>query len=166
MKRPWCCPEPKCTPVFQLKDSDYEDITQPVTGESFFCFGMMAQPVAFSYDGVEHNNDLNSCSYTALKGVIRFQENEGDWEALETAYRRARQKVKDIRRVATSTGRTRVEGEHAGHADAFCLACNEHPCKLLAAAPAESLLKLADQKGRERAIKALRESRTTTKGDR
>lgn len=101
-KRPWCCPEPKCTPVFQLKDSDYEDITIPVTGESFFCFGLMERPVTFSYDGVEHNNDLNSCSYTALKGVIRFQENEADWEALEIAYRRARQKVRDIREQANA----------------------------------------------------------------
>lgn len=97
MKRPWCCPEPRCSPVFQLKDSDYADITVAVPGESFSCFGMMDRNVPFIYDGVEHNNDLNSCSYTALKGVIRFQENEADWEALEIAYRRARQKVNDIR---------------------------------------------------------------------
>lgn len=97
VKRPWCCPEPKCTPVFQVKDSDYPDITQPVSGESWFCFGMMETPVEFSYDRVKHCNDLNSCSYTALKGVIRFQENEDDWEALEIGYRRARQKVRDIR---------------------------------------------------------------------
>jgi hypothetical protein len=97
VNRPWCCPEPRCRPIFQLKDSDYEDIAQPVPGESFFCFGMMDRSVKFSYDGVEHENDLNSCSYTALKGVIRFQENEADWEALEIGYRRARQKVKDIR---------------------------------------------------------------------
>lgn len=96
-ERPWCCPEPRCRPVYQVKDSDYEKLTAPVPGESFFCFGMMARPVTFTYDGVEHTNDLNSCSYTALKGVIRFQENETDWEALEIAYRRARQKVRDIR---------------------------------------------------------------------
>ena len=96
-KRPWCCPEPRCAPVYQVKDSDYEDIATPNPGESFFCFGMMDRPIKFNYDGVEHENDLNSCSYTALKGVIRFQENLDDWEWMEIAYRRARQKVKDIR---------------------------------------------------------------------
>lgn len=81
-----------------MKDSDYEDITQPRPGESFFCFGMMDRSVRFSYDGVEHENDLNSCSYTALKGVIRFQENLDGWQWLEIAYGRARQKVMDIRK--------------------------------------------------------------------
>ena len=27
-KRPWCCPEPRCVPVYQVKDSDYADITK------------------------------------------------------------------------------------------------------------------------------------------
>lgn len=94
-KRPWCCPEPRCSPIHQLKDSEYLDISAAQPGESWSCFGTMKEAVTFSYDGVEHANDLNSCHYSALKGVIRFQENEADWEALEIAYRRARQKVKD-----------------------------------------------------------------------
>lgn len=51
----------------------------------------------FTYDGVEHANDLNSCHYSALKGVIRFQENKDDWENLLAAYTRALMRVKDIR---------------------------------------------------------------------
>lgn len=103
--RPWCCPEPKCTPIFQLKDSDYPDITVPTSGESWFCFGYMDRAVRFSYDGVEHKNDLNSCTYTVLKGVIRFQENEDDWEGLAIAYRRAFEKLQDIKAAITTAVR-------------------------------------------------------------
>lgn len=99
-KRPWCCPAPTCTPIFQRTDVAYPDITVPESGQSFFCWGMMEHPVRFMYDGVQHENDLNFCTYTALKGVIRFQENEPDWENMEIGYRRARQKLHDIRRLS------------------------------------------------------------------
>lgn len=46
----------------------------------------MAEPVAFTYDGVEHVNDCNACHYTPLKGLIRWQENPTDWETLCTYY--------------------------------------------------------------------------------
>ena len=95
--RPWCCPEPRCLPLLNLRDHDYKDVSVPEPGESFFCWGMMPEPVSFTYDGVEHTNDLNSCTYTALKGVIRFQENEADWDALGTYYLRARDKVRETR---------------------------------------------------------------------
>jgi hypothetical protein len=39
----------------------------PTPGESWFCFGR-APEVVFTYDGVEHTNDLRSCTYTPLKG--------------------------------------------------------------------------------------------------
>jgi hypothetical protein len=82
--RPWCCPEPTCRPVYQ--HSENENLSRPVPGESFSCFGRMERPVVFEYDGVSHRNDLNSCHYTPLKGVIRWQENADDWALLAGMY--------------------------------------------------------------------------------
>lgn len=100
MKRPWCCPEPRCSPIHQLKDSDYPNIADPRPGESWSCFGVMDQAITFHYDGVEHTNDLNSCHYSALKGVIRFQENRDDWENLMAAYTRALMRLEKINEQA------------------------------------------------------------------
>src|SRR5687767_4278545 len=83
-QRPWCCPEPRCTPLHLLLDGD----AQPGPGESFVCFGD-APEVRFEYDGVVHVNDARSCHYSPLKGVVAFQENADDWEALRSAYWRA-----------------------------------------------------------------------------
>lgn len=85
--RPWCCPEPRCTPIHQLRGGD-APLSMPEPGESFVCFGV-APPIRFEYDGVEHINDTRSCSYTPLKGLIAWQENAGDWRALGGAYSRA-----------------------------------------------------------------------------
>lgn len=91
MERPYCCPEPRCTPVHQLDgyEGDEHDLSKPQPGESFFCFGRMAEPVEFTYDGAQHRNDLRSCGYTPLKGIISWQENLDDWRALSNAYGRA-----------------------------------------------------------------------------
>lgn len=85
--RPWCCPEPRCAPLHLLRDGDASR-TAVEPGESFVCFGH-APEVAFTYDGVEHSNDLRSCHYSPLKGVVAFQENREDWEALKAGYWRA-----------------------------------------------------------------------------
>lgn len=87
LERPWCCPEPRCTPVHQLANLD--DLGGPAPGESFLCFGRMDRPVEFVYDGVAHRNDLRSCSYTPLKGVVAYHENADDWRAIAGAYREA-----------------------------------------------------------------------------
>lgn len=55
-------------------------------GQSWFCFGQGDRETVFVYDGVEHTNDLNACTYTPLKGVIRFQENADDWFLMAHAY--------------------------------------------------------------------------------
>jgi hypothetical protein len=89
LKRPWLCPEPRCTPIHQLQDGDYDDISVPEPGQTWSCAGRMERPVTFMYDGVDHTNDCNSCHYTALKGVIRWQENAADWRALTNFYSRA-----------------------------------------------------------------------------
>lgn len=57
-----------------------------VPGDSFLCFGRAPREVVFIYDGDEHRNDLRSCSYTPLKGVIANQENVDDWKMLGRAY--------------------------------------------------------------------------------
>ena len=88
--RPWLCPMVgHCEPLTNLRDGDYKDITVPEPGQSWTCFGIMAKPLTFIYDGVEHTNDLNHCDYTPLKGVLRFQENEADWSVLAGGFRMA-----------------------------------------------------------------------------
>lgn len=88
IERPWCCPEHQCRPIHQLAGSD-EPLNVPTPGESWLCFGRMTEPVTFVYDGVQHDNDLRTCSYTVLKGVVANQENADDWRALADAYSRA-----------------------------------------------------------------------------
>ncbi len=87
--RPWCCPEPSCTPIYA-----YNLYAPAVPAESFVCFGRMARPVEFTYDGVKHANDLNHCDYTPLKGIIRWQENEDDWRGVVKTFSRALEKLK------------------------------------------------------------------------
>ncbi len=89
MKRPWCCPEHRCTPVHQLHNHTSEPLDVPQPGVSFICFGK-CHAIEFTYDGVEHKNDLRSCHYTALKGVVAYQENETDWLFTGEAYAEAR----------------------------------------------------------------------------
>jgi len=67
--RPWLCPEPRCTPLINLRDGEYRDITVPEPGQSYFCWGLMAEPVTFVYDGVEHTNDANCCSVRFCLGA-------------------------------------------------------------------------------------------------
>lgn len=87
MNRPWCCPEPRCEPVHQLSESF--DLAIPTPGMSFSCFGRMGEEIRFTYDGEEHPNDLRSCHYTPLKGVVMWQENPGDWAVVRDAYSEA-----------------------------------------------------------------------------
>jgi hypothetical protein len=63
-----------------------DDLSVPVPGDSFLCFGRMPHEIVFIYDGDKHRNDLRSCSYTPLKGVIANQENVDDWRMLGDAY--------------------------------------------------------------------------------
>lgn len=93
--RPWCCPEPRCTPLHQLSDSD--DLSTPTPGDSFSCWGRLGAEVAFSYDGVDHRNDLRSCHYTPLKGLVMWQENADDWMLLRDAYGAALATLTDTR---------------------------------------------------------------------
>jgi hypothetical protein len=101
-ERPWLCPEQRCTPLLNLRDGDYADISVPEPGHSFTCWGRMAEPVTFVYDGVDHTNDCNACHYTPLKGLIRWQENPADWDALSTYYALAKRKAEEFADAADS----------------------------------------------------------------
>lgn len=92
LNRPWCCPDPRCEPVHQLANGD-PSIAAP--GESFSCFGRMPEGIAFIYDGSDHANDLRSCHYTPLKGVIAWQENADDWRMLSRAYAMAEKRLSE-----------------------------------------------------------------------
>lgn len=99
--RPRMCPEPRCTPVFQWPapgslEWDAGQRDDP-PGESWFCFGAMPEVVAFEYDGVQHPNDLRSCTYTPLKGLVAFQENREDWWGMFRAYDKALERLDQYR---------------------------------------------------------------------
>jgi hypothetical protein len=71
--RPWCCPEPRCTPVHTLQGSDKPlSIAEP--GETFVCFGA-APTVEFVYDGVRHVNDTRAYSRAVL-ALLRFRDGD------------------------------------------------------------------------------------------
>jgi hypothetical protein len=89
--RPWCCPEPTCTPVAQMSES--ADLSQPVMGLAWWCLGKMERPRSFTYDGIEHTNNLNDCHYSPLKGVIRWEENADDIGTLASTYAIAAKKL-------------------------------------------------------------------------
>lgn len=98
LPRPWCCPDPAlCAPILQLRDGESLPLDVPQSGQTFTCFGACA-PQAFTYNGVVHENDLHSCHYTALKGVVMYHENRADWENLSTYYHLALRKL-DMARV-------------------------------------------------------------------
>jgi len=84
--RPYCCPDPRCEPIHQLIGGDKPTLAEPEPGASFVCFGRMPAEVTFTYDGDTHPNDLHSCNYTPLKGLIVWQENANDWAELQRAY--------------------------------------------------------------------------------
>lgn len=87
IKRPFCCPDPRCTPVFQGSNSD--DLSVHTPGESFCCFGRMQESCVQVIDGVEHVNDLRSCHYTQRGGVVSWHENAEDWKMLSRWYKSA-----------------------------------------------------------------------------
>ncbi len=95
--RPWCCPEPRCRPLYQLLDSSAQPLENPQPGQSWNCYGLMTEAVEFSYDGVEHSNDLRECAYTALKGVIMFQPNVDDWVLSAGGYVHAIEALRSVR---------------------------------------------------------------------
>jgi len=94
MSRPWCCMDRKCTPLINFHD--HKDISIPEEGKSIFCWGKMDKMIKFNYNGVEHNNDINFCCYTPLKGCIKFQVNKDDLELLKIGCARAFEKFSEI----------------------------------------------------------------------
>ena len=101
-ERPWCCPEPRCLPVWQVRDSNSKPLGEAQPGQSFGCWGRLGRTVEFAYDGVPHTNDLKSCFYSALKGVVSWQENIEDWTLLADAYHMAELRMRSGNRVATA----------------------------------------------------------------
>jgi len=53
------------------------------------CCGELSEPLVWMMRGVEHVEDLSTCSYSPLKGVIRWLENLSDWAVLARTYRAA-----------------------------------------------------------------------------
>lgn len=58
--RPWLCPESRCTPLLNLRDGDYKDITVAEPGHSFTCWGRMAEAVTF----IEANQKVSNIAET------------------------------------------------------------------------------------------------------
>lgn len=96
LNRPWCCPEPRCLPLWQVRDSSSEPLAKPQPGQSWACWGRLGRTVEFEYDGVMHANDLRSCFYTALKGVVSWHETADDWMLMEDGYHMAAARLRHV----------------------------------------------------------------------
>lgn len=81
--RPSGCPDPQCVPLYGLAERAKMESLAP--GDSYICFGRMAEPDDYTAHGVRHLNDLCSCHYTPRLGQIRFYENLDDWRSLQSA---------------------------------------------------------------------------------
>ncbi len=69
--KPRCCPDEGCEILFCSRHDDTD------VGDSFDCYGRIPE-VTFSWNGNEHKNDISHCTYTPLKGIIRYLENKDD----------------------------------------------------------------------------------------
>lgn len=88
--RPAICPDRAgCAPLIHpMTDSDNLPAMDNPTF-AIFCFGRLTEERRWTFNGVEHVEDLSTCQYSPLKGVIRWLENVSDWAALQRAYRAA-----------------------------------------------------------------------------
>ena len=106
--RPRMCPEPVCRPLVQYpgytREQRESGVREWERGESWFCWGVMPEVVTFTYGGVEHPNDLRSCVFTPIKGLISFQENRDDWWGLRLQYDRALEQLDAYRRATALDG--------------------------------------------------------------
>lgn len=100
--RPWCCPEPRCEPIYQAMDQSALPLENAQPGQSFSCWGVMSEAIAFEYDGVRHENDLRSCHATALKGLVAYQENVEDWIIMADGYHLAESRIRALRKSGSA----------------------------------------------------------------
>ena len=85
--RPPFCPDRGCTPLIHpLTDPDNMDLSPRM---AVFCFGRLAEPIDWTFAGVEHHETLSQCQSSPLKGNVRWLDNVEDWSALTRAYRAA-----------------------------------------------------------------------------
>ena len=84
--RPPFCPDRSgCSPLLHpLTDGDNMALNKP--GYAVFCWGRLAKPLTWTFDGIEHAETLSTCQSSPLKGNIRWLENESDWSALARVY--------------------------------------------------------------------------------
>ena len=73
--KPRCCPDQYC----ELYFATFHDEEDP--GDSFDCYGKI-EPQTFSLYGNVHTNDISHCTYTPLKGMIRYFENKDDQDLM------------------------------------------------------------------------------------
>lgn len=112
--RPQMCPEPRCQPLYQWPPPTKKQIDKGIrtdpTEESWHCFGYMKEEIVFIYNDDKHANDLHSCCYTPLKGLIVWQENRDDWYGMKRCYTRALKRLDEIRNLK-ETKETKQKGE-------------------------------------------------------
>ncbi len=88
--RPAFCPDRACTPLIHpLTDPDNMEPGVGRPGFAVFCWGRLAEPLDWTFGGVEHHEDLSNCQFSPLKGVVRWLDNAEDWSALRRAFQAA-----------------------------------------------------------------------------
>ncbi len=124
--RPPLCPCPNtCTPVYNgLADVGYSGpVDQQADGHSGDCIGK-GDNQEFMVGGVLHRNDMNQCIFTPLKGVTRYQINEGDVDAMAIMCKSVLYQLRPFKKC----DECRVEGIHVHWvvtADGtFCCQCH------------------------------------------
>ena len=106
--RPAMCPDPTgCRPVIHpTTDADNMGPGLAERGFAVFCWGQLAEPLVWTFDGVEHVETLSTCASSPLKGVVRWLENESDWSALIRGYRAAIAAVSEYARLSADREET------------------------------------------------------------
>lgn len=89
--RPKLCPDQTCTPLCGV--SEKARLQNCEEGDSFICFGRMAEPVVYDAVSIRHDNDLCSCHYTPRTRLTRWYENLDDWKTLAEGYAFAAKQV-------------------------------------------------------------------------
>ena len=102
--RPVLCPCPSsCQPIYSASDLQQRDMAEGHSGD---CWGKMAEEILFQVGGIEHRNDLNHCIFTTLKGILRYQENEGDLESCINAANHVLQEIHPLN--CSECGQSRI----------------------------------------------------------
>jgi hypothetical protein len=123
--RPALCPCPNsCMPIYNGLAFDERvktgDLNEGYSGD---CIGKGDESV-YIVGGETHTNDMNHCVFTPLKGIVRFQINEGDVDAMLQMCQAVLHALKPERKCeACGTSQRWTHWIRTGDGRLFCCTC-------------------------------------------